>query len=204
LIFDEVITGFRVGLGGAQAALGITPDLTTMGKAIANGMPISAVAGRAKFMDHYAPLGQTFFSGTFYGHVLNVAVANACIALLEADPPYARLQKLGERLRAGIQAAIDETGVAAAVRQLGSVWTLYFTRAPIRNYRDMADFARVKNHPVHAAYQRWMIARGIYIHPHFFVRGYLNDAHSEADIDRAIVATGDFLRAHRQDLMAGV
>jgi len=204
LIFDEVITGFRVGLGGAQEKLGVTPDITTMGKAVANGMPISVVAGKARLMEGYAPLGPTFFSGTFYGHVLNVAVANACARLLEADPPYARLDALGERLRAGIQATIDETGVAATMRQLGSVWALYFTKAPIRCYRDMAHFARVKNHPVHAAYQRWMLERGIYIHPHFFVRGYLNDAHSEEDIERTIAATRDFLVTYRQHLLQGV
>jgi glutamate-1-semialdehyde 2,1-aminomutase len=204
LIFDEVITGFRVGLGGAQEKLGVTPDITTMGKAVANGMPISVVAGKATFMDGYAPIGRTFFSGTFYGHVLNVAVANGCAALLEMDPPYARLDALGKRLRVGIQAAIDETGVAATIKQLGSVWALYFTKAPIRSYRDMAGFAQVKNHPVHAAYQRWMLARGIYIHPHFFVRGYLNDAHSEEDIERTIAATREFFRTYREHLLRGV
>jgi glutamate-1-semialdehyde 2,1-aminomutase len=204
LIFDEVITGFRVGLGGAQEKLGVTPDITTMGKAVANGMPISVIAGKAKFMDGYAPLGPTFFSGTFYGHVLNVAVANGCARLLETDPPYVRLDGLGERLRAGIQSAIDETGVAVAIKQLGSVWALYFTKAPIRCYRDMANFARVKNHPVQAAYQRWMLQRGIYIHPHFFIRGYLNDAHSEEDIERTVAATREFLVTYRQDLLRSI
>jgi glutamate-1-semialdehyde 2,1-aminomutase len=204
LIFDEVITGFRVGLGGAQGKFGVTPDLTTMGKAIANGMPISAIAGKAEFMNGYAPLGGTFFSGTFYGHVLNVAVANGCADLLERDPPYPRLNALGERLKSGVQAAIDETGIAAAIVQLDSIWALYFTKTPIRSYRDMAGFARVKNHPVHAAYQRWMLSRGIYIHPHFFIRGYLNDAHTDEDVDRTIEATRDFFRAHREQLLQSV
>jgi len=204
LIFDEVITGFRVGLGGAQELLGVTPDLTTMGKAIANGMPISAIAGKAEIMDGFAPVGPTFFTGTFYGHVLNVAVANACATILETTLPYSRLASLGERLRSGIQDAIDETGVAAVIRQSASIWTLYFTRKPIRNYRDMADFAQVKDHPVHAAYQRWMLSQGIYIHPHFFVRGYINDAHTESDIDRIVAATRAFLVAHREALMTGV
>ena len=131
LIFDEVITGFRLGLGGAQARLGVTPDLTTMGKALANGMPLSAVAGKAELMEGFAPLGETFFSGTFYGHVLNVAVGLGCARLLEEEPPFSRLDALGEQLRSGIQSAIDETGVAAQIRQLGSVWALYFTRRPI-------------------------------------------------------------------------
>jgi glutamate-1-semialdehyde 2,1-aminomutase len=204
LIFDEVITGFRVALGGAQEKLGIVPDITTMGKAVGNGMPLSVVAGKARFMDGYAPVGRTFFSGTFYGHVLNVAVANGCATLLEADPPYARLNALGERLRSGIQASIDETGVAATIKQLGSVWALYFTKTPIRNYRDMAGFAQVKNHPVHAAYQRWMLTRGIYIHPHFFIRGYLTDTHTKEDIDRTIAATRDFFVTYREHLLMDV
>ena len=203
LIFDEVITGFRLGLGGAQARLGVTPDLTTMGKALANGMPLSAVAGKAELMEGFAPLGETFFSGTFYGHVLNVAVGLGCARLLEEEPPFSRLDALGEQLRSGIQSAIDETGAAAQIRQLGSVWALYFTRRPIRCYRDMADFARVKNHPPHAAYQRWMLGRGFYIHPHFFIRGYLNAAHTEDDIRRAVDATRGFFVAHRETIGAG-
>ena len=203
LIFDEVITGFRLGLGGAQALLGVTPDLTTMGKAVANGMPISVVAGRADMMNGFAPLGETFFSGTFYGHVLNVAVANGCASLLEAEPPYPRLNALGEQLRSGIQVAIDETGIGAQIRQFGSVWALYFTRKPIRCYRDMADFARVKNHPLHAAYQRWMLQRGIYIHPHFFIRGYINAAHTEDHIRQTIEATRSFFVDHRETIGAG-
>jgi len=198
LIFDEVITGFRLGLAGAQQLLGIKPDLTTMGKAIANGMPISAIAGRADLMEGFAPLGPTFFSGTFYGHVLSVAVANRCVALLEEDPPYQRLEALGTRLREGIQLAIDESGADATIRQFGSVWALYFTKAPIENYRDMASFAQVKNYPPHVAYQHFMLTKGIYLHPHFFVRGYLTDAHSEEDVERTIAANREFFLYHRE------
>ena len=204
LIFDEAITGFRVGLGGAQQVNGVTPDITTMGKAIANGMPISAIAGRAEIMDGYAPVGRTFFSGTFYGHVLNVAVANGCVRILEEEPPYARLDALAQRLRYGIAAAIEETGVAATIKQFASVWALYFTKNPIRSYRDTAGFAQLKNYPMHAAYQRWMLTKGIYIHPHFFIRGYLNGAHTEDDVERTISATRDFFIMHRAMLVAGV
>jgi glutamate-1-semialdehyde 2,1-aminomutase len=200
LIFDEVITGFRLGLGGAQQLLGVTPDLTTMGKAIANGMPISAIAGRADLMEGFSPVGPTFFSGTFYGHVLNVAVANRCVALLEEDPPYQRLEALATRLREGIQSAIDESGADATIRQFGSVWALYFTKAPIESYRDMASFARVKNYPPHVAYQHFMLTKGIYLHPHFFLRGYVTDAHSEEDVERTIAANREFFRSNRNDL----
>jgi glutamate-1-semialdehyde 2,1-aminomutase len=192
LIFDEVITGFRLGLGGAQKRVGVIPDLTTLGKAIANGMPISAVAGRAGVMNGVAPVGKTFLSGTFYGHVLCVAVADGCIRLLQSEPPYAKLSSLGDALKTGIEAAISETGVPAQIRQFDSVWTLYFTRQPISSYRDVARFARGKYHPAHLAYRRWMLARGIYIHPHAFIRGYLNDSHSADDIAKIVGATREF------------
>jgi glutamate-1-semialdehyde 2,1-aminomutase len=201
LIFDEVISGFRVALGGAQKLLGVTPDITTLGKAIANGVPISAIVGKAALLDGYAPLGKTLFSGTFYGHVLNVALANACTEILESEPPYDKLNALGELLRSGIQAAIDETGVHAQVHHNGSVWALYFTRRPIHSYRDIASFAQVKNHPVQSAYQRWMLTKGIYIHPTFMIRGYINAAHSADDIERTVDATRTFFVAHRQTLL---
>jgi glutamate-1-semialdehyde 2,1-aminomutase len=205
LIFDEIITGFRLGLGGAQKRVGVVPDLTTLGKAIANGMPLSAVAGRADVVDGITPVGKTFLSGTFYGHVLCVALADGCIRLLESEPPYAKLSSLGNALKTGIQAAISETGVAAQIRQFDSVWTLYFTQELISSYRDVARFARGKNHPVHVAYRRWMLTKGIYIHPHSFIRGYLNDAHTAEDIGKIVGATrefflkcGDFLASHAQ------
>jgi glutamate-1-semialdehyde 2,1-aminomutase len=204
LIFDEIITGFRLGLGGAQERLGVTPDLTTLGKAIANGMPISAVAGRADVMEHISPLGKTFFSGTFYGHVLSVALALGCVRILESEPPFDRLNVLGDTLRAGIQAAIDASGAAAQVRQFGSVWTLYFTDAPVNSFRDVARFARGKNHPVHVAYRRWMLTNGIYIHPHSFLRGYLNDAHSADDIQLTIAATQGFFAKYAGSLQTSL
>jgi glutamate-1-semialdehyde 2,1-aminomutase len=196
LIFDEVITGFRLGLGGAQKRLGVIPDLTTLGKPLANGMPISAVAGRVEVMEKFSPLGRAFLAGTFYGHVLNVAVANACLSILEAEPPYARLDSLGEQLRTGVDKAIHVTGVNAQIHQVGSAWSLYFTRTPIDSYRDLSKFPRGKNYPAHNAYRRWMLTKGIYIHPHTFVRGYLTCAHSEKDVQQLVDATYDFFRTH--------
>ena len=95
LIFDEVITGFRQSMGGAQTLFGVTPDLTTLGKAMANGFPISVLAGRSEVMEDLSPLGPSYFSGTFNGHVLNVAVANRCCEILESEPPYESLSALG-------------------------------------------------------------------------------------------------------------
>ena len=201
LIFDEVITGFRYGPGGAQAALGVTPDLTTLGKALANGFPLSALVGRADVMDHLGPKGDVLFAGTFAGHTLDVAVALACTEIVAEGAIHRHLRTLGERLTTGVQAAIDETGLPVQVLERAGIWTIYFTDAPIRRYRDFARFAADKNHPVQRAYRQWLLERGIYIHPHYMLRGYLTGAHTVEDVDRLVEATSSFLRANH-DLVA--
>lgn len=203
LIFDEVITGFRQSLGGAQEILGVTPDLTTLGKAIANGYPISVLAGRSSVMADLAPLGDAYYSGTFNGHLLNVAVANRCCEILTSDPPYEMLAALGTALREGVERAIDDLGVAARIEQFGSVWTLYFTRAEIRNYRDTARLATGTGGAMQAAYRRFMLSRGFYIHPHTVLRGYLTAAHTREQVDAAVAATRAFLELHADELRDG-
>jgi glutamate-1-semialdehyde 2,1-aminomutase len=200
LIFDEVITGFRYAPGGAQQVFGITPDLTAMGKAVANGFPLSLVTGRADLMSSLSPEGNTFFSGTFNGQILNVAAGLACTEVLVRDHVHDRLEALGKRLRDGVQEQIDHYGVNAQVRQRGSIWCLYFTRAPIRRFRDIAEFAKDKAHPVQRAYQRWMLGNGIYIQPTYALRAFISAAHSEEDIDRTVTVTGEFFREHRERL----
>jgi glutamate-1-semialdehyde 2,1-aminomutase len=202
LIFDEIITGFRHAPGGAQERFGVTPDLTTLGKAIGNGFPISVLCGRADIMDRLGPKGDVLFAGTFAGHTLNVAVAlEVTQAVLEGDI-HRHLAGLGRRLTTGIQAAIDTTGARVQVRESGGVWTMYFTDAPIRRFRDFARFAMDKDHPVQRAYRGWLLERGIYVHPHYMIRGFLTGAHTEADVDRLVEATGDFLVANQELLAA--
>ena len=202
LIFDEVITGFRHAPGGAQERFGVTPDLSTFGKAIGNGFPISVLCGRADIMDRLGPKGDVLFAGTFAGHTLNVAVAlEVTQAVLEGDI-HRHLGRLGRRLTTGIQAAIDATGARVQVRESGGVWTMYFTDAPIRRFRDFARFAMDKDHPVQRAYRGWLLERGIYVHPHYMIRGFLTGAHSEADVDRLVEATADFLVANQELLAA--
>ena len=200
LIFDEVITGFRHGPGGAQARFGVTPDLTTLGKALGNGFPISALAGRAEVMDHLGPKGDVLFAGTFAGHTLNVAAALESTRIVEEGAIHRHLAHLGGRLTAGIQAAISEAGARAQVHESAGVWAIYFTDAPIRRFRDFARFAMDKNDPVQRNYRNWLLERGIYIHPHYVIRGYLTGAHTEEDVDRLIEATTSFLREHREVL----
>jgi glutamate-1-semialdehyde 2,1-aminomutase len=203
LIFDEVITGFRHGPGGAQGALGVTPDLTTMGKALGNGFPISVLAGRADIMDRLGPKGDVLFAGTFAGHTLDVAAALACTEVVLAGALHEHLRRLGSLLTSGIQAAIDENDVPVQVREIAGVWTVYFTDQPIRRFRDFARFAMDKNHPIQRGYRDRLLERGIYVHPHYMIRGFLTDAHTEEDVDRVIEATASYLRDNREVLRAG-
>jgi glutamate-1-semialdehyde 2,1-aminomutase len=197
LIFDEVITGFRHGVGGAQERYGVLPDLTTMGKALGNGFPISVLAGRAEVMNRLGPLGDVLFAGTFAGQIMNCAIALEVTRIVREGDIHRHLARLGERLVAGVRAAIDETGVRAQVRSIAGVWTVYFTDEPIRRFRDFARFAMDKNHPVQRAYRGWLLERGIYVHPHYMIRGFLTGAHTDADVDQLIEATASFLAANR-------
>ena len=203
LIFDEVITGFRHAPGGAQERFGVTPDLTTLGKAIGNGFPISVLCGRGDIMDRLGPKGDVLFAGTFAGHTLDVAVALAVTGIVREGAIHRHIGALGRRLTDGIQAAIDETGARVQVRESAGVWTMYFTDAPIRRFRDFARFAMDKDHPIQRAYRGWLLERGIYVHPHYMIRGFLTGAHTEADVDRLVDATAEFLAAHRDQLAAG-
>jgi glutamate-1-semialdehyde 2,1-aminomutase len=201
LVFDEIVSGFRMALGGAQELLGVTPDLTTMGKAVANGYPISLLTGRSDLMSHLAPEGRVAYSGTFNGQIMCVAAALRCTEILRSEPVHERLDALGKRLRDGIQEHIDLLKVKVQIRQRGSVWALYFTDKQIHNFRDIGQFAKDKKHPLQRAYQHWMLSRGIYVHPYFVVRAYISAAHTEDDVDKTVTATGEFLRAHRGDLL---
>ena len=195
LIYDEIITGFRHGLGGAQERLGVLPDLSTFGKAMANGFPISAVAGRREVMSSFVPDGKVLFSGTFTGQLVNVAAALASIAVLEgASAPYERMAAHTARLAGGVAEAIEETGVEAQIRHFGSIWSLYFTRKDIRCYRDLMGFVGSKDQAALRSLQRWLLERGIYVHPHEILRGYVTAAHDEDDIERTIGAVAGFLR----------
>jgi glutamate-1-semialdehyde 2,1-aminomutase len=202
LIFDEIITGFRHAPGGAQERFGVTPDLTTLGKALGNGFPISALAGRADIMDRLGPKGDVLFAGTFAGHTLNAAAALEVTRIVREGSIHRHVAGLGRRLTSGIQAAIDETGARVQVRESAGVWTMYFTDEPIRRFRDFARFAMDKDHPVQRAYRGWLLERGIYVHPHYMIRGFLTGAHTDDDVDRVVDATAGFLRANREMLAA--
>jgi glutamate-1-semialdehyde 2,1-aminomutase len=184
LVFDEVITGFRHGLGGYQKSSGVTPDLTTLGKAMANGFPISAVCGRREFMERFNthPDGSTFFAGTFNGHAYACAAALATIEVLERPAAYDRLFALGERMRRGLRETVARLGIEAVVAGFGSVFLLYFMEGPVRTYTDLLrnDGERF------VAHRRTMIEDGVFQFPMNLKRNHISLSHTETDIDRTL------------------
>ncbi len=193
LIFDEVVTGFRHGLGGYQKFCGVTPDLTTLGKAIANGYPIAALCGKREFMDRFKthPDGDVFFAGTFNGHPLGCAAALATIEVLEGEDTYPRLFALGERMRKGLSDIVERLGVKATVAGFGSVFLTYFQEGPIRTYRDLLR----NDAEIFVNYRKSLIERGVFKLPVNLKRNHLSLSHTEEQVDRTLQACEDSLRA---------
>jgi glutamate-1-semialdehyde 2,1-aminomutase len=189
LIFDEVITGFRVCYGGAQTMFGIVPDLTTLGKIIGGGLPVAAYGGRRDLMDRVAPLGPVYQAGTLSGNPLAMTAGIASLDLLAVPGFYESLDARAKRLGDGIEAALRETGVPAKVVHAGSLLTLFFSGGAIQNYADakMCDTRRF------AAFFRSMLDRGIFLAPSQFEALFVSTAHTDADIDRTIAACRESL-----------
>ncbi len=193
LIFDEVITGFRHGLGGYQKFCGVTPDLTTLGKAMANGYPIAALCGRRELMDRFKthPGGEVFFAGTFNAHPVGLAAALATIEVLEKAETYPRLFGLGERMRKGLNEIVQRLGVKATVAGFGSVFVTYFQEGPIRNYQDLLR----NDATLFVNYRMQLVERGVFKLPMNLKRNHLTLSHSEAQVDRTLQACEDSLRS---------
>ena len=191
LVFDEVITGFRVAYGGAQSLYGVTPDLTCLGKIIGGGLPLAAYGGRRDLMEHVAPLGKVYQAGTLSGNPLAVAAGLATLQVLADPTVYRRLDALGSRLAAGLEAAAREAGVALVVNRVGSMLTGFFTRRPVTDYASAkgADTAR------YAKFFHGMLSRGIFFAASQFETAFVSLAHTEEDIDRAAEAAREALRA---------
>jgi glutamate-1-semialdehyde 2,1-aminomutase len=193
LIFDEVVTGFRHTLGGYQAVAGITPDLTTMGKAIANGFPLAALCGRADLMDRCGPDGDVFFAGTFNAHPVGVAASLATIELLEQPGSYEHLFRLGERMRSGMTSLTRQYGIEATATGFGSVFVTYFMSGPIDSYDDLLR----NDASAFVQFRREMIARGVYMIPVNLKRNHISLSHTDDDIDATLEAAEDVLKAMR-------
>jgi glutamate-1-semialdehyde 2,1-aminomutase len=191
LIFDEVITGFRVAYGGAQALYGVTPDLACFGKVIGGGLPVGAYGGRRDLMEHVAPLGGIYQAGTLSGNPLAVAAGLATLKALAAPGVYDRLEALGARLERGWETAARETGIPLTINRLGSILTPFFSDRPVVDYASArrADTGR------YARFFHAMLERGIFLPASQFEAVFVSLAHSEGDIDGAIQTAREALRA---------
>jgi len=190
LIFDEVITGFRLGRGGAQGQFGITPDLTCLGKIIGGGLPVGAFGGRADVMEQLAPLGPVYQAGTLAGNPVTMAAGRETLTLLD-DAAYARLEALGDRLATGLTTVLAERGVPGCVQRVGSMLTLFFGLAQARTLADVERLDRTR----FRSFFYGMLARGFYLAPSPFEALFLSLAHSESDVDETIAAADEVLRA---------
>jgi glutamate-1-semialdehyde 2,1-aminomutase len=191
LIFDEVMTGFRVAYGGAQQLLGFDPDITTLGKIVGGGLPVGAYGGRADVMDHVLPAGKVFQAGTLSGNPLATAAGCAMLRTLRDDPPYERLESLSHRLEAGLREAAQAAGVAHEFARVGSMMTLFFNKHPVADWlaASRCDTARF------AQYFWGMLERGIYLPCSQFEALFVSATHTENDIEMTIAAAREVLRS---------
>jgi glutamate-1-semialdehyde 2,1-aminomutase len=193
LVFDEVITGFRIAYGGAQAHYGITPDLSTFAKGLGGGFPIAALGGRREVMALVAD-GTVSMAGTYSANGIAVAAANAALDELAEPGRYERLHALSDRLRHGLAEVLAAAKLKAEVVGLGPVLQVWFTDHPIRNYRDAARHCR---HDLFRLWWEGMLDRGVLFHPGAFENLFVSFAHSEADIEKTLAAARDTVRAMR-------
>ena len=191
LIFDEVITGFRIAHGGAQNCFGIKPDLTTLGKIIGGGLPVAAYGGRRDVMEMVAPLGPVYQAGTLSGNPLAMRAGLATLPHLEAPNFYDSLSRKSGRLGEGLREALKESGVVGQVNVAGSLLTLFFTSEAVLDYSD----AKKSDTTRFAAFFTEMLDRGIFLPPSQFEALFVSSAHTDADIERTISAARESLRA---------
>ena len=201
LIFDEVMTGFRLAPGGAQERFGVTPDLTCLGKIIGGGLPVGAFGGRADIMDLLAPLGPVYQAGTLSGNPLAMAAGIATLEELGRDARPARptdgsashlyqyLEKLGAQLEAGMKDAAKSAGVPVQFNRCGSMFCAYFTSGPVHNLADAMKSDRTR----FAKFFHGMLAEGFYFAPSQFEAGFISTAHTAADIEQTIKAAAKVL-----------
>ncbi len=196
LIFDEVITGFRHDIGGYQKICGVTPDLTTLGKAMANGYPCAAICGRADLMDWFGTAGgSVFFAGTYNAHPVGMAAALATIERLESGQVHRHLFSLGEEMRKGLQEIVERLGIKATVAGFGSVFLLYFMEPPVENYHDLLR----NDAEAFVEHRRRLLSHGIFMLPMNLKRNHLSFAHTKADVERTLDAVETVLKEMRRE-----
>ncbi|HKP11198.1 MAG TPA: glutamate-1-semialdehyde 2,1-aminomutase [Blastocatellia bacterium] len=191
LIFDEVMTGFRVARGGAQELYGIKPDLTCLGKIIGGGLPVGAFGGRADVMDVVAPLGPVYQAGTLSGNPLAVSAGLAMLRLIRETNPYGELERRSAALERGLRDAAGEAGVAATVNRVGSMMTAFFTDEAVTGW----DTAKRADTARYGRFFRAMLEEGVYLAPSQFECAFVSAAHGDAEIERTVEAARRVMRS---------
>ncbi len=189
LVFDEVMTGFRIAYGGAQEKFGVTPDLTTMGKVIGGGLPVGAYGGKREIMSMVAPAGPMYQAGTLSGNPLAMTAGIKTLELLKRPGSYEQLDRITQKLATGMLQVAQETGHAACGGQISGMFGFFFTEGPVHNYEDakksdLAKFGR---------FHRGMLERGVYLAPSQFEAGFMSLAHTDEDIDRTLAAAREVM-----------
>ncbi len=184
LIFDEVMTGFRVAFGGAQSLLGIKPDMTTLGKIVGGGMPLAVYGGKEEIMNCVLPAGKVYQAGTLSGNPLATAAGIATLEILRDQPPYAKLERLGAKLADGLSAAATKHGIAHVMQRVGSMMTLFFNSGPVVDWptADRSDRKRF------SAYFWGLIDSGVYMPCSQFEALFFSNEHTDEDIENTIAA----------------
>jgi glutamate-1-semialdehyde 2,1-aminomutase len=184
LIFDEVMTGFRIARGGAQERYGITPDITTLGKIIGGGLPVGAYGGSRDIMNNIAPAGAVYQAGTLSGNPLSMTAGLVTLRRLRDKSIYDRLETTSRKLSEGLTAAADEAGVKTVTNRVGSMWTSFFTDEPVVDWHTANKCDRQR----YAKFYHAMLAAGVYLAPSQFEAGFVSLAHTEEVIERTIAA----------------
>ena len=190
LIFDEVITGFRVALGGAQELYGIEPDLTCLGKIIGGGLPVGAFGGKREIMEHLAPVGPVYQAGTLSGNPLAMALGYKTVSILKEGDIYGQLEDRSRRLEEGIRATLKRQKRSCQLNRVGSMMSLFFSEKPVVDFTSAMNSDR----ELFIDYFKSMLDEGIYLAPSPFEASFLSASHSEEDIDETIEANGRCLR----------
>lgn len=191
LIFDEVMTGFRLAYGGAQERFGVTPDLTVLGKILGGGLPAAAYGGPAEIMRQVSPAGPVYQAGTLSGNPLAMAAGLQTLRILHAEKPYPELEKRSARLAEGLSRAASEAGVPHVVQRVGSMLTLFFHEGPVRNYEDAKESETSR----FARFFWQMLSRGVYLPCSQFEAAFVSTAQSDADIQHTIHAARESFRS---------
>ena len=193
LIFDEVITGFRVGPHGAQGLYGVTPDITTMGKIIGGGLPVGAYGGRREIMERVAPLGDMYQAGTLSGNPLAVSAGIATLTELKAPGVYERIDALAQRLTEGLAGVFQRAEIPGTINRVGSMFTGFMNPGPVNSLEQVES----SDAELYGRYFHEMLERGVYIAPSQFEAGFVSTAHTEADIDQTIARAEEALTGLR-------